>query len=540
MSVSSHPPETSVPAASQSTRPPVYQRRVSTRRGLWLTLILAVIAGAAGVVYYFWGETLLARWRNSQSATMTAPTNIRPVGVISVNTVHAVRKTLIRQVEQAGSIMPIAQAELFAKVPGYLKFIQREWTPAEAVEQVSQSIINIQLAPCISPAVLMTDGLGALQSLQRRAPLKNIGSFVSEGEVIMMLDIPELRSDVAQRQSVLMQREAELVQNKAMLLTYEAGLEAALSKQKSAVAELHRAQAECDFRIGELERMQSLVKERTVTEELVAEKRNQVNAAKAACEAAQAKIDTEKAEYSVATSKLNAARADLLVKQALVAVARDDLQRARDLAQYAIIRAPFDGVITARNVDEGDFIQNASTGTSLLLMTVTALDQVRISLQVPEKEATLTRIGTEAIIRMDAQESSQIKATVSRTARSLDTQSRTMRIEIDLDNADHKLMPGMYGHVNLVLQRLENAMAIPSTAVFSRRGDNYIVLADKGIARRVPVHIHFDNGEELEVAMVLDHKEVPLTGNEELIVSNKGEIGEGQRIKAIPLVKNGK
>lgn len=538
MSVS-HPSET-VASVSHASRPPVYARTKSTRRGLWLVLFLAVLAGAGGVAYYFWGETLLARWRNSQSASAMPLAGNKSAGVISVNTVHALRKTLVRQVEQAGSIMPAAQAELFAKVPGYLKFIQREWTPMEVAERLAQPIINLHLAPCISPAVFLTDGLGAMESSWWKAPLKNIGSFVTEGEVIMMLDVPELRSDVAQRQSVLLQREAELTQNQAMLATYEAGLTAAVSKQKSAVAELHRAQAECDFRQGELERMQSLVKERTVTEELVAEKRNQVNAARAACEAAQAKIDAEKAEYSVASSKLNAAQADLLVKKALVAVSQDDLQRARDMAQYAIIRAPFDGVITARNVDEGDFIQNASTGNSPLLMTVTALDQVRISLQVPEKEAALTRIGTEAIIKLDAQEENQIKAKVSRTARSLDTQSRTMRIEIDLDNADHKLMPGMYGHVTLVLQRLENAMAIPSTAVFSRRGENYIVLADKGIARRVPVHIRFDNGEELEVAMTTDHKDVALTGNEELIVSNKGEIGDGQRVKPIPLGKNGK
>jgi len=143
-------------------------------------------------------------------------------------------------------------------------------------------------------------------------------------------------------------------------------------------------------------------------------------------------------------------------------------------------------------------------------------------------------------VRIDAQEQLHITGKVSRIARALDTQSRTMRIEVDLDNSQHKLMPGMYGHVTLILQRIENAMAIPATAVFSRRGENYIVLADKGIARRVPVHIRFDNGEELEVVMVDDNKEVTLTGKEELIVSNKGEIGDGQRIKAIPLGKNGK
>ncbi|HQR05972.1 MAG TPA: efflux RND transporter periplasmic adaptor subunit [Gemmatales bacterium] len=515
-------------------------QRKPGKRGLWTFLTLIVLAGAGGAVWYFWGEAIQARWKAQPVTTSVAGAGIKTAGIISVNTVHPVRKTLIRQLEQAGSIMPEAQAELFAKVPGYLKLIQRELTPLCVAQLVSNQLNNAIFAPLGSPVQFSVQGLGCMQHSWMKAPLKNLGSVVREGEVIMMLDVPELKSDIAQKMAVLQQREAELMQNKAMLLTYEAGLEAAVSKQKSAVAELHRAQAECDFRQGELERMQSLVKERTVTEELVAEKRNQTNAAKAACEAAQAKIDAEKAEYSVASSKLIAARADLLVKQALVAVAREDLERARALAQYGVIRAPFDGVITARNVDEGDFIQNASSGQSMLLMTVTALDQVRVSLQVPEKEAALTRVGTEAVIRFDAHEQQPITGKVSRTARSLDTQARTMRIEVDLDNADHKLMPGMYGHVTLILQRHENAMAIPATAVFSRRGENYIVLADKGVARRVPVHIRFDNGEELEVVTILDQKEVPLTGKEELIVSNKGEIGDGQRIKAIPLGKNGR
>lgn len=514
-------------------QPPRKQSKIK-----WLS-ILVVLGCSAAAVAYFWGDAIMQRFKKN-GATVVDTAVSKSAGVISVNTVHAVRKTLVRQVEQAGSILPQAQAELYAKVPGYLKFIQRDLSHQCVGQLVMNQLTTSLSASLCSPVESTMQGLGTLEAQWQRSPQKNIGSFVSEGDVIMILDVPELRSDIAQKSAVLQQRQAELTQNKAMLLTFDAGLESALAKQKSALAELHRAQAECDFRQGELHRLQSLVKDRTVTEELVAEKRNQVNAALASCEAAQAKIDAEKAEYSVASSKLNAARADLLVKEALVAVAREDLERARVLDHYSVIRAPFDGVITTRDVDEGDFIQNASTGQSRLLMTLTAVDQVRISLQVPEKEAPWTKVGAEAIVRLDAHAKHEIQAKVSRIARALDTQSRTMRIELDLDNTDHKLLPGMYGHVTLILQRLENAMAIPATAVFSRRGENYIVLADKGQARRVPVAIRFDNGEELEVVMMVDNKEVTLTGKEELIVSNKGEIGEGQRIKAIPLVRTGK
>jgi RND family efflux transporter MFP subunit len=509
---------------------------VRPRRGVWTIIFLLAIAGLGGGAYYVWGDVIRAYFKKNQP-TPAEVNGAKASGLISVNTTRAVRKTLVRQVEQAGSILPLAQAEMFAKVSGYLKFIARDMTPTRVTQNVVRECTNVLQGPVGSPAVFVTQGLGLHYRTWRMTPQKDIGSLVYEGEAVMILDEPELRSDVLQKQAVLQQRTAESAQAKAMIATWEAGLDAALAKQKSAHADVQRAESECNTRLGEYQRYQSLLAEKVAQQDVVDEKKNYYLAAKAACEAAQAKMDAEKAEYSVASSRLTAARADLLVKDALVTVAREDLQRAETLAQYAIIRAPFDGVITERTVDEGDFIQNASTGQSKPLITITALEQVRMIMQVPEKEVPWTHIGAEAIIHFDAKEHWQSIGHVSRIARALDQQSRTMRIEIDLDNREGKLMPGMYGHVNLILQKLDNAMAVPATAVFSRRGENYIVLAAQGQAHRVPVRIRFDNGEELEVVKLVDGQEIPLNGTEDLIVSNKGEIADGQKIKATPLAK---
>jgi RND family efflux transporter MFP subunit len=503
---------------------------------MWTIIFLLALAGLGGGAYYVWGDVIRAYFKKNQP-TPAEVSNAKTNGLISVNTTRAVRKTLVRQVEQAGSILPLAQAEMFAKVSGYLKYIERDLSPACVTQNILRELTNAAQSPGGSPAMCVTQGLGFSFYAWRGARQKDIGSIVQEGEVVVVLDEPELRSDVLQKQAVLQQRTAELGQAKAMIATWEAGVDAAVAKQKSAHADLDRAQSECNTRLGEYQRYQSLLAEKVAQQDVVDEKKNYYLAAKSACEAAQAKMDAEKAEYSVATSKLTAARADLLVKDALVTVAREDLQRAVTLAQYAIIRAPFDGVITERTVDEGDFIQNASTGQSKPLVTITALEQVRMIMQVPEKEVPWTHMGAEAIIHFDAKEHWQTIGHVSRIARALDQQSRTMRIEIDLDNREGKLMPGMYGHVTLVLQKLDNAMAIPATAVFSRRGENYIVLAAQGQAHRVPVRIRFDNGEELEVAKLVDGQEIPLNGTEDLIVSNKGEIADGQKIKATPLAK---
>jgi RND family efflux transporter MFP subunit len=322
-------------------------------------------------------------------------------------------------------------------------------------------------------------------------PERDIGSLVAAGDILLEIDAPELIQDVAAKDAILKQAQAELEQARANLSIFEAALALETKKLK---------------RIGEL------AKKKTVTEEL---------------------LDEKQAEVAVVSAKLAGARADILVKEARVRVAEAELDRARILASYTKIRAPFTGVISSRTVDIGDFVQNASTGHPQPLMTVVAVDRVKAVIQVPEREAIWTTVGDEAILHVDAQESWEVKGKVSRASPSLDSVSRTRQIEIDLDNRDHKLMPGMYGQVSLILQTIADAQAIPATAVYSRGGINYILLVNGGIVHRQPVRIHFDDGKELDVAMIIDGKEQRLDGSEELIVSNKGEIAAGQKVRAI-------
>ena len=119
-------------------------------------------------------------------------------------------------------------------------------------------------------------------------------------------------------------------------------------------------------------------------------------------------------------------------------------------------------------------------------------------------------------------------------AHSLDLLTRTMQVEIDLDNQDGRLMPGMYGQVTLALQTIPDAQAIPSTALYSRRGENYIIEVRAGRAYRQQVRVRYDDGKEVEVVKLIDGNEIPLNGSEELVISNKGEIAEGQRVSNMP------
>ena len=508
--------------------PDVLARRRRWLPWLFLGIGLAVLGGLAAV----FGPRLLAR--QSVGATPPLPAGGAEGAALPVNVVSPKRQTLVRTFEHPGSVEAWARAELLAKVPGYLKWIARDVTPPVAACLAAQSVAAFA---CPSPYL---PGGGAEQlcvgfwATLRDAPEKDIGSRVRAGELLLEIDVPELLQEGVQKEALLSQSEAELEQARRNLATFEAAIESSKAFQQQAETDVKRYESEFSLHSQKLRRLQELASNRTITPELVDEQQNQANAAKAAWNSSQAKVQAAQADLAVASSRFAAARAEVLVKESRVRVAREDLQRARIQADYAHLRAPFAGILTSRDVDEGDFVQNASSGQARRLLTVIAIDKVKVVLQVPEQEAVWVRPGTEAVLEVDARLGRQTKGQVARVGPALDTQARTRRVEIDVENKDQWLLPGMYGQVTLVLQRIEGAQAIPAKAVYSRGGETYVILVKDGVARRQRVRIRYDDGKLLEVVKLVGDKEVPLDGSEQLVVSNKGEIADGQRVKATP------
>jgi RND family efflux transporter MFP subunit len=449
---------------------------------------------------------------------------------IPVNTVRPHKKTLERTLVQPGSIKPWAQAELYAKVSGYLKTIQRAPSPQMAADIVAQRLSAT--GPSIACAAHLA---GAAKLALWQAPQKDIGAPVTAGELLLEIATPERLQEIVEKESLLHQRQAELEAARTALATFEAAVQATKAHLVQAEADVRKSASEHAFRTKELNRLKQLVQSRTITEEIADEKQYQVNAALAAWESSQAKVQTAQADLAVASSKWATARADIKVKEALVQVAEEELRRARILADYSNVYAPFDGIITYRGVDEGDFVQNATSGQARRLMTVTAVNKVKVVLQVPERDAPWVQVGTQATVAVDARTSWHFQGRVARTAGLLEAQTRTLQVEIDCANQDHQLLSDMYGRVTLTLQRIPNAQAIPATAVYSRTGESFILQVRDGVAHRQRVRIRFDDGKQVEVVKLIGAQEVLLDGSEELIVSNKGEIAEAQRVKATPL-----
>jgi RND family efflux transporter MFP subunit len=129
--------------------------------------------------------------------------------------------------------------------------------------------------------------------------------------------------------------------------------------------------------------------------------------------------------------------------------------------QYAVIEAPFAGIVTSRTIDPGDMVYEASSpkGSDEPLLRVAKIDVIRVKTYVPESEAALVVVGDQATIVFDALPGTTFASQVARISGSLDPGTRTMLVEIDLPNDDGRIRPGYYGRTHIVLGSAGTAAA---------------------------------------------------------------------------------
>jgi RND family efflux transporter MFP subunit len=164
---------------------------------------------------------------------------------------------------------------------------------------------------------------------------------------------------------------------------------------------------------------------------------------------------------------------------------------------YAKIRAPYDGVVTARKGNTGDFAQPAG-GQSDWLFKVARIDPVRVVIAVPEADAELVKEKSEVKLTVQALSGQSLSGVVARTSWALESGSRTLRAEIDLPNKDGRLRPGMYVYAQIVNQ-LADAWTLPASAV-TKQGDSTVCfLIEDGKAVRTPVQVGRGDGRFVQV-----------------------------------------
>jgi RND family efflux transporter MFP subunit len=209
-------------------------------------------------------------------------------------------------------------------------------------------------------------------------------------------------------------------------------------------------------------------------------------------------------------------------------------QQAETEAQmeYATIQAPFDGIVTARTIDPGDMVHEASSpkGGDQPLLRVAKLDVIRVKTYVPERESIWVDVGDAATVVFDALPGRVFAGEVARVSGALDPGTRTMLVEIDLPNGDGRLRPGFYGQTRIALERRERALALPSAAVRSDDAGAYVYVVGPGDAvRRVAVEIGLRDGDWTEVAGAA------LTDADRVVTGPAGVLADGTRVRvAVP------
>jgi multidrug efflux pump subunit AcrA (membrane-fusion protein) len=214
------------------------------------------------------------------------------------------------------------------------------------------------------------------------------------------------------------------------------------------------------------------------------------------------------------------AREDVDVAHGQFAQAQADVEELEALVSYTRLLAPFDGVVTARNVDPGDLIRagghggdgaaeagTASSAATAPVLTVADIDTLRVYVYVPEEETGQIRRGLPATLRLQEFPGREFHGTVTRYATALDLSTRTMLTEVDIPNPTHELYPGMYADVRLELERHARALQLPVSAV-GRDGERaFVFVVRHGRLKQSPVKVGLSNGDWVEIASGLKGQE---------------------------------
>ena len=220
----------------------------------------------------------------------------------------------------------------------------------------------------------------------------------------------------------------------------------------------------------------------------------------------QAQVDVANTNYQRMQQAIRSAP-DLVTPETVedakgkLEIARAQLTRAETMLGYAKIVAPFSGVITARYADPGAFIPAATSSNQQSSAVVTLMDfhKVRVQVPVPEREAQTVRQGEAATITSTQLPGLSFKGAVTRVSYAFDPGNKTMLAEIELDNANEVLRPGMYISALLAGQSSTPALLLPSGAIVSDSGSSYVFVAQSGVAKKIRVVVGMKSDDQTEI-----------------------------------------
>jgi multidrug efflux pump subunit AcrA (membrane-fusion protein) len=413
-----------------------------------------------------------------------------------VQVVKPKRATVRPSVSQPGAIQAYEETPMFAKIAGYVK----KW--------------NV-----------------------------DIGARVHTGQVLAELSVPELVVELGQKEALIQQAAEQIGQARKTALATEAAFKSSQAMIAEAEANQERAVAELNRTKSQYERLARAGKRGVIDRESVAETRLGYEASLAALKQAQARVQTARATRDENKANWDKALADVRVAEAKREVACKNRDYVKAQLEYTHITAPYEGIVTERNINTRDFVQTATAGKDQPLYVVKRTDLMRVFVQVPETDAGWVQKGATARIRVQARPEQEFEGHVKRISWALDQTTRTLRAEIDLPNPGGRLRPGMYAYATLTAE-LPKVLSLPRSALrtegeVTRGYQTFCYQVVNGKARRLLVETGVGDSERVQVLkkQVRQAKSgraprwVSFTGQEKIVAEGVKDLTDGQPVK---------
>lgn len=260
----------------------------------------------------------------------------------------------------------------------------------------------------------------------------------------------------------------------------------------------------------------------------------QLQVAQADLKSAQANLDlanTTSSRYqnllktnSVSKQETDVAMSDASAKQAAVDASMANVRRLEQLQSFEKIYAPFDGIVTARNTDIGSLISAGQNTTPKELFHLAAIGKIRVYVAVPEAYSSSIKVGGKATLTLDEYPGRVFEGTIARNSNAIDQSTRTLNVEVDIDNPKGELLPGAYVFVHFKVPEHASNLMIPSNTLLFRAEGLRVGVVRNGRVQLVPIKIARDAGATVEVAS-------GLTANDAVILDPSDSLASGQQVQ---------
>lgn len=432
-----------------------------TRRGISIPLVAAIAAAGAGC-----GGPTVARQSEVGSGKAAAPI---------VKLIRMEKRSIERVSTQPGEIVPSESTAIRAKIAGYV------------------SAIHV-----------------------------DIGDRASQGQILAEISVPEMEAELRQKEAMIQAAESQESLARAEVKVATANLASARAKVLEAKAAVLRADADLEYCRLEYDRATQLVSRQAQSQSLLDEARSKRRKAEAAKAEARAMCDSSDAEVLEGEASVEKSKAQVAAATSSISVAQAERDRIKALLGFTRIVAPYDGVITRRNVDSGHLTTSGLSSEPMFEMV--RVDPVTITLGVPETDAPFVTIGDRARVRVQALADRAFEGAVTRTAWSLDKATRTLRVEIDHPNQKDELRPGLYTRVSLVVAEKPNVWTVPASAVIGSDAGTACMVVSDGVARRREIRLGTTDGKRFEVLS-------GIAPEDDLVEINPAAVPDGSQVR---------